>query len=120
MANLMIGKGISCARWNRLCSPKVAGGLGFWKLYEFNLALLSQQGWKLITDPSWHSIWITRDLRKHSRMRVGDGGNIRVMMDPWLPTQDSGFITTPLGSEYECLGEGLSASGFSPVGYGLD
>ena len=34
-------------------------------------------------------------------MRVGDGANIRVMMDPWLPAQDSGFITTPLGPEYE-------------------
>ena len=29
---------------------KAAGGLGFRKLYEFNLALLSKQGWKLITD----------------------------------------------------------------------
>ena len=32
---------------------------------------------------------------------MGDGANIRVMMDPWLPTQDSGFITTPLGLDYE-------------------
>ena len=44
------GKGISWARWNRLCSPKAVGGLEFRKLYEFNLALLSKQGWKLITD----------------------------------------------------------------------
>ena len=34
-------------------------------------------------------------------MRVGDRANIRVMMDPWLPTKDSGFITTPLGPKYE-------------------
>ena len=58
----------------------------------------------LETNPryTWRSIWNTRDLlQKHSRIRVGNGANIRVMMDLWLSTQDYGFITTPLGLEYE-------------------
>ena len=40
------GKGISWMRWERLCKPKSVGGLGFKKLHEFNLALLSKHGWK--------------------------------------------------------------------------
>ena len=30
--------------WDKLCSPKADGGLGFKKLKEFNLSLLAKQG----------------------------------------------------------------------------
>ena len=33
--------------WDKLCSPKANGGMGFKKLKEFNLALLVKQGWQL-------------------------------------------------------------------------
>ena len=33
--------------WDKLCSPKADGGLGFKKLKEFNLTLLAKQGWQL-------------------------------------------------------------------------
>lgn len=38
--------------WGNICLPKKEGGLGFRSLYEFNLALLAKQGWRLIQNPS--------------------------------------------------------------------
>ena len=107
------------------------GGLGFRELHEFNLALLSRQGWKLMTDPSsliaqlyhakyypnsnflnlslgtnpnytWRSIWATRDLlRKHSRWRVGDGSQIFIKQDPWLAHTESSVISNSLGVNFD-------------------
>ena len=39
-------------KWECLCRPKAASGLRFKKIHDFNLALLSKQGWKFFTDPS--------------------------------------------------------------------
>ena len=47
------GRGINWCRWE----PKTVGGLGFKKLYDFNLSLLSKQGWKFLTD---HSALVTQ------------------------------------------------------------
>ena len=33
-------------------APKAVDGMGFRRLYEFNLALLCKQDWKLMTEPS--------------------------------------------------------------------
>ena len=98
---------------------------------SLNITLLCKQGWKLLTVPTslvaqvyrvryfprsssldsslgsnpsytWRSIWATRDmLCKHCRLRVGDGAQISITKDPWLPTGDTGIISSNLGAAYD-------------------
>ena len=108
------GKGIRWLSWDKLCMPKTLGGLGFKRLREFNLAMLSKQALTLIKHPHllvsgvlkaryfpnsdffgstlgyslsfiWQSIWSTKDLMAIScSFRVGDGVSISVWNDAWL------------------------------------
>ena len=98
-----------------MCEPKCNGGLGFKNLKLFNMALLAKQGWHIqmggeslvykvlkakyfpTTDfvhasighnPSytWRSLISAQSLViEGMRWRVGNGANIKIWQDKWLP-----------------------------------
>ncbi|KAL9808894.1 hypothetical protein AtNW77_Chr00c001g0320531 [Arabidopsis thaliana] len=110
-------RGMHWMAWNKLCSSKSEGVLGFRDVDDFNLALLEKQLWCLISfsdslfanvfkgrhftksnhleniksqSPSygWRSICSARSLVcKGLIKRDGSGASISVWEDPWIPAQ---------------------------------
>ena len=39
--------------WDRLCSHKSIGGMGFRKVHKFNISMFGKQGQQLLTNPSF-------------------------------------------------------------------
>ncbi|XP_050217745.1 uncharacterized protein LOC126668598 [Mercurialis annua] len=117
-------KGICWASWDRLCKTKKFGGMGFKKIHDFNIAMLSRQAWRLInngnclmskvfkakyfpyssflqaklgSNPSyvWRSIWSTQKVMVEGvRVCIGDGHNTEVWKDPWILNEESGYLET--------------------------
>lgn len=103
------------------------GGLGFREMHNFNIAMLSRQGWRLIQNPeslcakllkaryfphcsaleaiphdgisySWRSILRGLELIKQGYIwRIGDGSSVDIWNDPWLPRPWSRPVITPRG-----------------------
>ena len=111
--------------WKQLGTPKAQGGMGFRGLHCFNKSLLAKQCWglwenmdslvaqimkakyypncsvleaKLGNKPSfaWPSIINLGDLVKKGLIwRIGNGNNVRILGDKWLPISTTYKIQSP-------------------------
>ncbi|XP_060972136.1 uncharacterized mitochondrial protein AtMg00310-like [Cannabis sativa] len=117
-------KGIHWKSWERLTIHESKGGMGFRNLIDFNLSLLSKQGWRLLSQPDslvgrifkaryyksgsflsgdlgcnpsfvWRSIMEAQDMvRSGVRCRIGDGSTVNILLDPWLPDYDNPRVSS--------------------------
>jgi hypothetical protein len=60
-------RNLSLKSWNSICLPKHEGGLGFRRMHEFNLSLITKLGWKMITKTD--CLWVKQLQNKYIKYR---------------------------------------------------
>ena len=114
--------------WKCLCEAKEVGGLGFKEIEKFNDSLLAKQVWRIINNSNslyhrvfkarffpdcsildakdstigsyaWKSILGARDvIRRGMVWRIGNGQDVRIKEDKWLPIRSNRATISPLTS----------------------
>ncbi|XP_074342618.1 uncharacterized protein LOC141680232 [Apium graveolens] len=87
-------RGIRWMSYERLCTVKEDGGLGFKSLRTFNVAMLAKQAWRLINNVN---PLVTNLMR--ARRRIGDGLSTRIWKVPWVLCPENGCLTTKMPEE---------------------
>ncbi|CAB4310240.1 unnamed protein product [Prunus armeniaca] len=115
-------RGIHWVSWQKLCQFKKAGGMGFRDLLCFNLAMLTKIGWRILRNPNsllarllqekyyvqsdfmhvvcgrkvswgWKGILQGRRILEAGlRWRIGNGENVCIQQDRWLPTPSPSMV----------------------------
>ncbi|XP_026442294.1 uncharacterized protein LOC113341751 [Papaver somniferum] len=114
-------KGIYPTAWVAVCKNKDEGGLDFMNLEKFNEAMISNIGWRMMTQPdilgaqvmsakylpeedimhistkpkitdSWVWKGILSGIENIHQMGVGTGNNIHILSDNWVPNQTAPII----------------------------
>lgn len=117
-------KNIHWMCWSRLCSSKFNGGMSFRNVRDFNVALLGNQAWRLLTQPDklvsrifkaryyvngsiltaqlgnnpsyiWRSILEAQSLLKQGiGCRIGNGQDVDIVNMPLLPVVSDPYVHT--------------------------
>ncbi|XP_074356529.1 uncharacterized protein LOC141696263 [Apium graveolens] len=83
-------KGIKWMSWERLCTVKEDGGMGFKKLHEFNVAMLEKQAWRLVNNinPLVTQLMHARYFPKTDFLNASIGANPSYVWRSILESQD--------------------------------
>jgi hypothetical protein len=56
-------RNLSLKSWSSICLPKEERGLGFCRMHEFNLSLITNLGWKLLSNVD--CLWVNQLEKKY-------------------------------------------------------
>lgn len=140
-------KNMAWIAWEKLCTPKAEGGMGFKDLKAFNLALIAKHGWQILTNPNslshevlkakyfaksnfmetqlghklsytWRSLMVAKEvIGKGLCWNIGNGKKVNIWTDKWIPTPKSFKIISPCPLDTTCE---LVASLINPKTSGWD